>query len=457
MKKIFLTLLLLLFVPRLVLPQNTDSLVIQSIFSEALTNNAAYDQLQYLCENTAGRMTGTPQAAKAVEFTKQVLETMNLDTTYLQPVQVPHWVKGDTETASVQSAIVGFHDVTVCALGYSIGTGINGIRGNIIEVNELGLLEKLGKKNLQGKIVFLNRPMDRTKINPMAAYSGAADQRVHGAAEAAKYGAIGVVVRSLTTSQDDFPHTGVMRYQDGVTKIPAIAISTNDAERLHQWLTIDANLLFYMRTTCTLLPDATSYNVIGEIRGTEHPDEIIVVSGHLDAWFNTEGAHDDATGCVHALETLRLLKALHIQPKRTIRCVLFMDEEIWQTGGNEYARIVGEKHEQHLVAIESDRGGLLPLGFTMDAPDNIVEKFAQFKSYFENVHIDRFEKGHGGVDIGPLKELGIPLVGFLPSTQRYFDYHHSANDTFEQVNVRELQLGSAAIASLVYLIDRYGL
>lgn len=437
--------------------QINDSLLIRTIFSEALLSHVSYENLKFLCKNTKGRIPGSLQAARAIKYTEQILNSMELDSVYLQELMVPNWIPGANTFASMMSSTLGTKELSVCPLGHSIGTGENGIRAEVVEIKSFDELKSLGKTAIQGKIVFFNRPMDVSLINPSTAYYGAFDLRVYGAIHAAQCGAIGVIVRSLTTSIDDYPHTGVMRYKQGIKKIPAVSISTKYAELLSQWLQTDPQLRCFIRTTCKTFPDVKSFNVIGEIRGNEYPDEIITVGGHLDAWFNTEGAHDDAAGCIHAIEVLRLFKQLHIKPKRTIRAVLFMDEEILQRGGKQYAENVKLNREKHLVAIESDRGSFIPRGFTIDADNKTISKIREFKRYFVPYDINRFEKGFSGTDISPLKNLPIPLIGFLPDNQRYFDYHHSSNDTFEQVNQRELQLGSAAIASLVYLIDKDGL
>jgi carboxypeptidase Q len=437
--------------------QDQDSILIRRIFDEALTGRIGYENLRYLCKNTKGRISGTPQAAAAVEFTRQVMLDMELDSVYLQELMVKRWIRGPIEQAFVTSSKLGFHELTISALGTSVGTGEEGIAGNVVEVHSFGELEKLGRENIRGKIVFFNRPMDPTLINTFAAYGGAADQRTRGAAEASRYGATGVIVRSLTTSLDDFPHTGVMMYEEGIPKIPAVCVSTLGADRLSKLLKGDPDLSLHIISNCTNFNEVISYNVVGELRGSVYPDQIITIGGHLDAWDTGEGAHDDGTGCIHAIEAVRLLKELGIQPKRTIRAVMFMDEEIAQRGAAKYAELARDNHENHYVAIESDGGGSTPLGFGFTAGKERIEGFLELEKYFIPYGISEFRRGGGGVDIGPLREFGTPLISIIPEMQRYFDYHHSPNDTFEQVNIRELQLGCAAIAALVYLIDKYDL
>jgi hypothetical protein len=259
----------------------------------------------------------------------------------------------------------------------------------------------------------------------------------------------------VTQSLDDFPHTGVTHYADGVKKIPAVAVSTVDAELLSGWLKKDTSLTIHLITTCKSFPDTLSYNVIGEIRGYLKPQEYITVGGHLDSWDITEGAHDDAGGCIQAIEMIRIYRKLGIKPKRTVRAVMFMNEEMSSTGGRAYADEAGRKGEIHYAALESDRGVTGPRGFAFDAKEARLEKLRSLSKYFVPFNIRDFDTGGGGSDISPLKSLGALQIGYIPDIQRYFSYHHSANDTFEQVNIRELQMGSAAIASLIYLIDLF--
>jgi len=434
--------------------QESDSAVIRSIFREALSNKTSYKNLEYLCTKIGGRICGSPQAAAAVEWSKQVLQQMKLDTVYLQKVKVRHWDRGEKETASISSKIYGSKDVNICTLGESVGTPIAGITAEVIEVMNFDQLKKLGKKQLTGKIVFYNREMDPKDYSTFDAYESAVDQRFIGATEAAKYGAVGVVVRSMSLADDYIPHTGIMRYDTSGTNIPAVAISTKDADMLDEWLKDDYELLFHFKTNCKFFPETESYNVIGEIKGSQFPDEIIAVGGHLDSWDIGQGAHDDGVGTVQSIEVLRLFKELEIKPKHTIRAVLFMDEESAQRGGKKYAALARVKKEKHIAAIESDEGGFTPVGFSFDTSPDTLNMINKWKSLFLPYGIYNFEKGYSGVDIHYLKGLGFPCIGLSTDSQRYFDYHHSAADTFDKVNQREMQLGSAAMATLVYLLDK---
>ena len=437
-----------------------DAFFIRQIYDVALTQGVCYEWLTELSTQHGGRLAGSPQAAAAVEYTRQMLDTLGLDSVWLQPCMVTHWERGEKEQVRiVNSPTVGTVDLGGLALGNSIGTGPAGLIAEVLEVHNFEELEALGREKVEGKIVFFNRPMDPTQLRTFNAYGGAVDQRVFGAARAARFGAKAVVVRSITTRLDDFPHTGVSVYEEGTPQIPAIAISTQDAELLSRLVQKESTRL-YLRSTSRTLPDKLSYNVIGEIRGSEYPEEIILVGGHLDSWDVAGGAHDDGAGCVHAMEVLRLFQLLNYRPKRTLRCVLFMNEENGLKGGLAYAKASNEKNEFHLAAIESDAGGFTPRGFSCDGDKSIfVEQFKKVIQLFpllESYGLS-LKKGGSGADIGPLKSQKGLLFGFRPDSQRYFDYHHTEIDNIDTVNKRELELGAAAIASLTFLLDKYGL
>ena len=433
---------------------NSQEDIVTEIFSNALNSNIAYENLRVLCETTQGRIAGSPEAAAAVEFTKQIMENMELDSVYLQGVTVPNWKRGEKEVARIISPVLGTMDVNVTALGLSIGTGEQGLIAGVIELNHLDDLKKSGREKTDGRIVFFNRRLDQGHYNTFNGYSGAVDQRFHGPYMAAEYGAIAAIVRSVTTADHDHPHTGVTRFSQDGNNIPALAISPRGADILSDWLKTDPELKLYLRNTSHRLPDAVSYNVIGEIRGSLYPDEIITVGGHLDAWDNSPGAHDDGAGCMQAIDVLRIFKELGIRPARTIRAVMFMDEEISQRGGREYALKASENNERHYFAIESDRGAFTPRGFSIDASDERVEAIQSLAAFFAPYGIHEIFKGGSGVDIAPLKNYyDMTLCGLVTDSQRYFDLHHSAADTFDQVNRREMQLGSAAMAAIIYLVD----
>ena len=435
-----------------------DSLALRNLFDLALLHGQSYDWLDHLSNNIGGRLSGSVNAQRAVDYTKAELEKLGLDRVWLQPVMVPKWTRGNPEYAYIQSAGSPSNPVNILALGGSVATPDTGLRARVIEVQGIEDLERYGREQIEGKIVFYNRPMRPDIINTFEAYGGCVDQRYSGAAEAAEYGAVGVIVRSLSHKIDDHPHTGSMSYGDlpNSDRIPAAAISTRDAEYLSSILKLNKDLDFYYKMSCRNFEDVESYNVIGEIKGSERPEEIIVVGGHLDSWDVGDGAHDDGAGVVQSMEVLRLFKEAGIKPKRTIRVVLFMNEENGLRGGRKYAGEAKTRKENHIFALESDAGGFTPRGFSIDARDSQYEKILEWKPLFEPYLIHYFERGGSGADIGPLKNGSTVLAGLRPDSQRYFDYHHAATDTFEAVNKRELELGAATMASLIYLVDKYG-
>lgn len=441
-------------------PKNNDedALFIRKIYDNALTQTTAYPWLYDMCTRIGSRLSGSEGAAKAVQYTKQMLDTSGF-TTRLQACMVPHWVRGEAEKV-VMKTKNGKVALRALSIGNSLGTGKKGIEAEIIEVKSLDDVDKLGEK-VKGKIVFYNRPMDRKKVRTFEAYGGAGDQRHTGPSRAAKYGATAVLVRSLSTELDDRPHTGALVYDEKYPKIPAICISTNDAEKLSKTLQTEPNMKVFMRNTCEMLPDAESHNVIGEIKGSEFPNEVIVIGGHLDSWDPAQGAHDDGAGCMQSMGVLDILKKSGYKPKRTIRCVLFMNEENGTRGGKKYAE-EAEKNttEKNIFALESDAGGFSPRGITFDADPSVFnDKFKKVMTWEDLLKPYGLElsKGGSGADIGPLKPQKLLLAGLHPDSQRYFDFHHTAFDKIEYVNRRELELGAAAMTSMVYLIDKYGL
>ncbi len=455
MKKI---LVLCVLIGSQVFAQSEDEKQLRAIYDAALTQGKAYGWLNHLSNQIGGRLSGSVEAEQAIIYVKSRLDSLGLDRVWLQPVMVPKWVRGVPEYAYLETSPGISSTLAICALGGSVPTPLGGLKAGVIEVKSFDDLKTLGKEKVSGKIVFFNRSMDATKINTFEAYSGAVDQRYSGAAEAVKYGAVGVIVRSLNLKRDDLPHTGSMSYGDlpDSQKIPAAAISTQGAELLTTTLQLNANTQLYFKQNCKTFADVPSFNVIGEIKGSTHPDEVMLVGGHLDSWDLGDGSQDDGAGCVQGMEVLRLLKLVGYRPLRTIRVVLFMNEENGLRGGNKYAEEAKAKKENHVFALESDAGGFSPRGFAFDCSDANYNKALAWKQLFEPYLIHSFTKGGVGSDIGPLKGDGIVLSGLIPDSQRYFDYHHAASDTFGHVNKRELELGAAAMSSLVYLFDKYG-
>ena len=444
--------------------KSEDEKQIRSIFDEALTNSHCYNDLRYLCKKIGHRLSGSPQAQEAVEWGKALMESYEFDSVWLQETMVPKWTRGDVEEAAiVNSKFFGNTNLKITALGSSVGTSEKGITAEVIEVYELEELEALGAEKIKGKIIFFNRPMEAKLIDTHHAYGGCVDQRSAGPSRAAELGAVAALVRSMNLFDDEHPHTGGTWFKEGVKPIPAAALSTNDADKLSEALKKKPRLQVRIKLSCQLHPDVKSYNVIGELKGSEHPDEIILVSGHLDSWDVGEGAHDDGTGVVQSIEVLRLFKELGIRPKRTIRCVLWMNEENGTRGAKTYAKEAWSKGENHIVAMESDRGGFTPRGFTMEGDEEKIAWVRSWAKLLEPYNLHLFEKGFSGVDVRYLakdrrkmEEEDICFMGLLPDPQRYFKHHHAETDVFEAVNKRELELGAASMTAMVYLIDKYG-
>jgi len=455
MKKLIQISILLLIINS-VNAQDNDSIFAKKIFASSLTDNSAYENLRYLCKKIGGRVVGSPQSIAAVEFAKQVMQQLKLDTVYLQEAETEYWNRGEMEFGAIVSSKFGVKEVKLSSLGNSVGTGIDGISAEVIEVHSEQELDQLGAK-VQGKIVFFNVPMNTTYSQPFRAYGEAVKYRSKGSSMASKYGAVAVIIRSLTMNEDEFPHTGTMRYSDGVKPIPAVALCTKHASLLSEWLKLDSKLIFRLKTDCHVIKNIKTYNIIGELKGQEKPDEIITVGGHIDSWDTGEGANDDGVGSMQSVDVLRLFKKLDYKPKRTIRAVMFMDEENGQVGAKKYADNAKQNNEKLIFALEADEGGATPQGFSFDTDDNKIAKYKAWLKYFKEYDIHRFEKGGSGVDVGFLKGINnVVLSGLQTDPNRYFDTHHSPNDTFENINKREMQLGSAAMATLIYLIDTYG-
>ena len=438
--------------------QNPDSLTLRKIYDHYLTKSHCYSNLEYLTTKIGGRLSGSPQAEQAVQWAKKAMYAAGADTVILQPCMVPHWVRGEKEKCSITSLKLKSTASLKCiALGSSVGTDPKGIKAKVTEVSSFEELEKLGEKNIKGTIVFYNVFFNQAKIRTGDAYRGAVPYRVYGASRAAKYGAIGCVVRSMTSLADDEPHTGNMRYDTSISKIkiPVVALSYKAADLLNASLSKDKDLVLSLETHCRTLPDVLSYNVVGQINGDRKPNDFITAGGHLDSWDNGQGAHDDGAGIVQCIEILSAFKQSGIKPKHSIRAVAFMNEENGLAGGKAYAKFAKEKNETHLAALEADAGGYSPRGFLLDTTKGLYSQALAWKPLFIPYFIDWFYKDGGGADLNALEEMGVPCIGFEPDTQRYFDIHHSAADTFDKINKRELELSGAAIASLIYLIDNY--
>jgi hypothetical protein len=431
-----------------------DSAAIKSMSDFILQKGHTYENLRYLCKKIGPRLSGSDNAQKAVEATAKMLKDAGADTVYLQACMVPHWVRGEKEQGIIWYG-KNKKALNVCALGLSVGTAASGIRAQVLDVKNFDELKALGREKVQGKIVFFNYPMRPELV--FGGYSDAVKYRGNGPKEAAKLGAVAVLIRSVTHALDDNPHTGATNYDTSITKIPAMACSTNDAEWLSGIIKKGAMPELYMKMTCHQLPDAPSFNVVGEIKGSEFPDEVITAGGHLDSWDLAEGAHDDGAGCMQSIAIIEAIKAAGLQPKRTIRVVMFMNEENGTRGGSKYAELAKAEGKKQLFAIESDAGGFgcIALGITGTATQKA--KVRDWLPLFAPYGIFAMPDGGGGADISTLAAQGAFLSGIFHDSQRYFDLHHAPNDVFEAVNKRELEMGAIAMTAICWLVSEHGL
>ncbi|MFT7462072.1 MAG: carboxypeptidase Q [Pseudohongiellaceae bacterium] len=424
---------------------------VELILKEALTRGRAMERLTDLCTRAPHRLAGSPGYMAAAEWARQTMEEDGLSNVRFEWTDAPRWERGSVGKVALIEPSAHQAELPMLALGGSIATPEHGLTAEVVVVESLAEAAELGIK-AHGKIVLFNRPLDGSLVNTFSAYGGAVSQRSQGARAAAKVGAVAALVRSMTTRIDDVPHTGGMRYANDVTKIPTAAISTLAAEKIASLVAAGQRVVLHFEQNCRTMPDAPNPNVVGDWLGHERPDEIIVVGGHLDCWDVGQGAHDDGGGCCQALEAVRLLKTLGLHPRRTLRVVLFANEENGLAGGKAYIGHHRDELSKHILALESDSGVFTPRGFTTDANPEARAILDAIAKLLSAAGAGRMTTGHGGADIGPLAAHGTVLVGYDPDPQRYFDLHHSARDTLAAVNEREINLGAGVIAALIWIV-----
>ncbi len=427
---------------------------VKQLVNEITTSKQSYYNLSLL-DAIGARVSGSKEADLAVQWAKKKMESYGFDKITLDPCQVPKWSRGNLEKATLTSGDTTL-ELAVAALGGSIGTPADGIDAQVIEVHSLSEVSNLGSSRIKGKIVFYNQPMDLT-IDPFEAYGNIVSLRTSGAATAAKYGAVATVLRSLSTlPDDDHPHTGIMHYSG--TKIPSAALSTHASNILSDAPKRNSNLHLKLHLSASEVTTVTSYNVIGEITGSELPNEVYIVGGHLDSWDLGRGNHDDGSGVVQSLEVVRALKALKITPKRTIRVVLFMSEEFGGIGAEQYERKLLASNQKVIGAMESDRGGFAPVGFSVHTSNRVLRQIQSWKPYLALAHADKIiPSSSAGTDTETLGRAGVPEFELVPEPAHYFDLHHSALDQLSAVNVDDLSMGAAALAVFSFLSAEDGL
>ena len=457
MRKLFLAAILLVSISNS-FGQNADEIFIQKISDEIFTNSKAYDNLQVLTKTIGPRLAGSANMYKAEDWACKLLKATGSENTFKQACMVPHWVRGGKDEATAILPGNKKKALDIVALGNTVSTGGKYLTAPVILINSFEELDAR-KDEVKGKIVFYNYKFNPRFVETFHSYGDAVKYRGgQGTITAAKYGAVATIVRSMTHEAGNNPHTGATRYDTAYRKNPAVAIGLRDADWLADAITSNKTVQVQLKTNGHFLPDVQGHNIIGELKGSEFPEDYIVVGAHLDSWDNCEGAHDDGAGVTQTIEILRTFKALGYKPKHTIRFVLFANEENGTRGARKYAEEVEAKKEKHIFALESDAGGFTPRGFHFDVTPEVFNKLKEWAPLFEPYGGNKFaNNGESGVDISFLKKFGIPLSGLAPDSQRYFDIHHSRADVFESVNKRELELGAINMAALVYLVDKYGL
>ncbi|MBS1628524.1 MAG: M20/M25/M40 family metallo-hydrolase [Bacteroidetes bacterium] len=433
----------------------SDSSLLKSLQDEIMLHGTCYENLRVLTQSIGHRLSGSPQAEKAVQWGLKTMREAGADTAWLQPALVPHWVRGNEWLQVKLPGSKGFEPMRMTSLGNSIGSG-KPVEAPVIMVQTMDEFYKLSPAAVAGKIVFFNYRFRQDIINTFEGYGDAIKYRILPPVAVAQKGGVGVIIRSVGTGVDDVPHTGVTRIVDSVRKIPCVAIGYLGANRLEAACR-QGGVTARVLTSGKMLPPVLSYNVIGEIKGSEFPNEYVIAGGHLDSWDVGQGAQDDGAGCVQSIEIIRAFKKLGIRPKRSVRAVLFMNEENGSKGAHAYADSAVARHEKHVLAIESDAGGFSPRGFGMDMPLEKKSIVRSWLPYFLPMGVYDFSGEDAGVDVSPLGKSGAALAGLYPDSQRYFDIHHTDEDRFDKVSHRELKLGAAAMATLVWLASQYGL
>ena len=430
----------------------SDADMFKKISDEVLLNSKSHEDLRELTKGVGPRFSATPGYEKAVSWAENKLKQYGAENIYKQEVVVPVWQRG-RESLQIKTEKGGYKSIKMLALGGSEGTDGKDLTGEILFVKDLTEFNKLFSTDVKDKIVFFNFAFDQSIVNPVEAYDIAGKYRWTTPSLVSRKGAKAVITRSATSAFDDIPHTGSMYYdKDEKNKVPAITIGAKSADELEALLKTQ-KVFAKINTTSGTKGTAINHNVIGEIPGNSDKS-VIVVAAHLDSWDISEGAHDNGAGVVHCLEVLRTFKTLGIKNKHTIRIVLFANEENGVHGGETYAEQVKKKNEKHIFAIESDAGGFTPRGISLDMISQRRRIVFGWKNLFLPYGVYDFDQEYAGQDIVPLKKLGVPLAELVPDMQRYFDIHHTSEDTFEKVNRRELMLGAVTIAQIVYMIDQ---
>ncbi|PWN71170.1 peptidase M28 [Chryseobacterium phosphatilyticum] len=428
-----------------------DSIQFKKISTEILNNGKGYNELRELTKNIGHRLSGSEAYEKSVKWAEQKLRDAGADKVWLQEVMIPVWERGK-ESLHIRTSNGSWKNLKMLSLGNSEGTAGKDVSGEIIMVKSMEEYNQLPAEKVKDKILFFNYAFNQSFIETFKGYGDAAKYRTTAASLTAKKGGKFAIIRSLSSAFDDVPHTGAMRYEEKVSKIPAVAIGSTTADELEALLK-NQKITAKLNSNCGMKGEKLSHSVIGEITGKKD-QSVIVVGGHLDSWDVGEGAHDDGAGIVQSIEVLRTFKKLGIQNNHTIRVVCFANEENGVKGGIQYGKTVKEKNEKHLFAIETDAGGFAPRGIALDMDDSKRKQIQSWSNLFLPYGVYNFEERFSGTDLYPLHDMGIPAAELMPDSQRYFDIHHTEEDTFDKVNRRELLLGATALTQIIYMIDK---
>ena len=421
-------------------PQDARRAAAARIVEAAMADDTGWQRLAWLSDRIGHRLSGSPQLEAAIAWAVDERRRDGFDDVRAEKVMVPHWVRG-AESASLLAPVA--RDLVVLGLGNSVGTPPEGITADVVVVKDYAELDALGEK-VRGKIVCYNVPF--TNYGETVQYRGS------GASRAAKHGAVAVLVRSVGPVSLQTPHTGAMRYDEALPKIPAAAITIEGAEMLARMQARGERIQLRLKMEARFLADVESANVVADLRGSERPDEIVLVAGHLDSWDVGQGAHDDGGGCIQVWEAVRLLKKLGLRPRRTIRVVLYTNEENGLRGGVAYRDAHKAELANHVFALETDSGTFAPQGFGVTANAAALATLRELAPLLEATGATRIAEGGGGADIGPIMREGVAGAGLDVEGSRYFHYHHTPADTLDKVDPKDLKLCTAAIAIIAYLV-----
>lgn len=414
----------------------------QKLIDAALKDDGGMDKMTWLCDRIGHRLSGSPGYDQAVQWAAEQMKRDGLENVRTPPVKVPHWVRGAETVEMVHPRV---KPIAMLGLGGSVGTPKDGITADVIATKDYEHLKSLGREKVAGKIVFFDIPFENYRKN--VAF------RAGGASAAAKMGAVAMVMRSAGLATRNVPHTGSLRYEEGVEKVPAAALGEEDAMLISRLLNAGVNVKLKINMEAHTLPDHDTAQVIGEIRGSEKPDEVVVIGGHLDSWDVGSGAHDDGGGCVSAWQAVVLMKKLGLRPRRTVRVVLFANEENGTRGANAYKEMIGPAGiKNHVAAIEMDGGAERPLGFGVTANDKAMAQAKQIAALLEPIGAGQITPGGGGADIGPITREGVPAFGLRTVGEHYFDWHHTQADTLDKINPDDLRKNIATMAVMTFVL-----